>query len=126
MFWNRKTSNPFIKIIAPTLFRFRKSDRFEPDLYVEDGYILSEFGFDATVITIPGHSRGSIGILTASGKLLCGDLFDNADKPVLNSIMDDLEAANASVGKLRGLAVNTVYPGHGKPFPIEQFMKRNP
>lgn len=125
MFWNRKTSRTLIRMIAPILFRFGRSDRFEPDLYIEDGYALSEYGFDATVLTIPGHSKGSIGILTAGGNLLCGDLFDNTEKPALNSIMDDLAAANASVEKLRSLAVNTVYPGHGKPFPMEQFMKSN-
>jgi len=123
MFWNRKTSKTLIKIIAPILFRFSKSDRFEPDLFIDDGYAFSEYGFDATVLTIPGHSRGSIGIMTARGNLLCGDLFDNIDIPVLNSILDDFSAANASVEKLRSLAVNTVYPGHGKPFPMEQFMK---
>jgi len=125
MFWNRKSGNTLIRMMAPILFRFGKSNRFEPDLLIEDGYALSEYGFDATVLTIPGHSKGSIGILTAGGDLLCGDLFDNTDKPVLNSIMDDLAAANAGVGKLRGFAINTVYPGHGKPFPMEQFMKGN-
>jgi len=38
--------------------------------------------------------------------------------------MDDLSAANASVEKLKKLRVKTVYPGHGKPFPMEQFMKQ--
>jgi len=123
MFWNRKSGNTLIRMMAPILFRFGKSNRFEPDLYIEDGYALSEYGFDATVLTIPGHSKGSIGILTAGGDLLCGDLFDNTDKPVLNSIMDDLAAAHASVKKLGSFAINTVYPGHGKPFPMEQFMK---
>ena len=125
MFWNRKSGNTLIRMMAPILFRFGKSNRFEPDLYIEDGYALSEYGFDATVLTIPGHSKGSIGILTAGGDLLCGDLFDNTDKPVLNSIMDDLAAAHASVKKLGSFAINTVYPGHGKPFPMEQFMKSN-
>ena len=121
MFWNRKSGNTLIRMMAPILFRFGKSNRFEPDLYIEDGYALSEYGFDATVLTIPGHSKGSIGILTAGGDLLCGDLFDNTDKPVLNSIMDDLAAANASVKKLGSFAINTVYPGHGKPFSMELF-----
>ncbi len=123
MFWNRKSGNVLIKMIAPILFRFGKSNRFEPDLFIEDGYTLSEYGFDATVLAIPGHSRGSIGILTASGDLICGDLFDNTDKPVLNSIMDDLAAAHASVEKLESFAINTVYPGHGKSFPMEQFIE---
>jgi len=123
MFWNRKSGSTLIRVIAPILFNFGKSNRFEPDLYLEDGYALSEYGFDATVLAIPGHSKGSIGILTAGGDLVCGDLFDNTDKPVLNSIMDDSQAANASVEKLKSFAINTVYPGHGKPFPMEQFMK---
>jgi len=37
--------------------------------------------------------------------------------------MDDLSAANASVEKLKKLRIKTVYPGHGKPFPMELFMK---
>jgi glyoxylase-like metal-dependent hydrolase (beta-lactamase superfamily II) len=124
MFWNRKSGNALIKVIAPIVFRFGKADRFEPDLCIEDGYALSEYGFEAAVLTIPGHSKGSIGILTAGRDLFCGDLISNTDGPVLNSIMDDLAAANASLEKLRRLAINTVYPGHGEPFPMEQFMKR--
>ena len=123
MFWNRKSGSTLIRVIAPILFNFGKSNRFEPDFYLQDGYALAEYGFDATVLAIPGHSKGSIGILTAGGDLVCGDLFDNTDKPVLNSIMDDSQAANASVEKLKSFAINTVYPGHGKPFPMEQFMK---
>jgi len=54
-----------------------------------------------------------------------GDLLENRDKPSLNSIMDDLAAANASVKKLKRFEINTVYPGHGKPFLMEQFIKAN-
>jgi len=144
MFWNRKKGNFLIFLIrkiAPILIRFGKSDRFKPDLTIDDGYNLSEFGFDATVLSIPGHSRGSIGILTAGGDpsvgselalnevkglaLFCGDLLDNTDKPVLNSIMDDSLAANASIEKLKSIAINTVYPGHGAPFPLELFIKNH-
>jgi len=125
MFWNRKKGNILLGIIARILFRFGKKERFQPDLYIEDGYDLSEYGFDAKVLYIPGHSMGSMGILTADGDLFCGDLFENKDKPVFNSIMDDLTAANASVEKLKKLKINTVYPGHGKPFPMELFMKQS-
>lgn len=123
MFWNRKKGNILIRMMVPILFKFSKSERFKPDLYIEDGYDLSEYGFGAKVLHIPGHSKGSIGILTASGDLFCGDLLANRDKPVLNSIMDDSDAANASVEKLRSLKISTIYPGHGKPFPMELFIK---
>jgi len=125
MFFNRKKGNILIRMVVPIIFGFSKSKRFKPDLYIEDGYDLSEYGFDAKVLYIPGHSKGSIGILTAGGDLFCGDLLENTDKPVLNSLIDDLAAANASVEKLKKLKINTVYPGHGKPFPMELFIKNN-
>jgi hydroxyacylglutathione hydrolase len=123
MFWNRESGNTLIKMLAPVLFRFGKSKRFEADLFVDDGYTFSEYGFDASVPIIPGHSKGSIGIMTTNGDLFCGDLFDNTDNPMLNSIIDDPESAKTSVEKLRGFVVNTVYPGHGKPFSMEGFIR---
>ena len=125
MFWNRKKPFILIRMIAPILFRFGKKERFKPDLYIEDGYDLSDYGLDAKVLHIPGHSKGSIGVLTADGDLFCGDLLENKDKPVLNSIMDELAAANASVEKLKKLRIKTVYPGHGEPFLMERFIVRN-
>ena len=123
MFWKRKKGNFLLGMIARILFGFGKKERFKPDLYIGDRYDLSEYGFDAKVLHLPGHSKGSIGILTAGGDLFCGDLFENKDKPVLNSIMDDLAAANNSVEKLESLKISTVYPGHGKPFPMKLFIK---
>ena len=123
MFSNRRSGNALFRIIAPFLFRFAKSDRFVPDLHVHDGYDLSTFGFDARVIHIPGHSMGSIGILTAGGDLFCGDLLENHGQPALNSIMDDVAAANASVAKLEKLDIITVCPGHGDPFPMDLFIE---
>ena len=121
MFFNRKRPNVLIRRMIPILSGFGKSERFTPDLCVEDGDDLSEYGFDARVLHIPGHSKGSIGILTAGGDLFCGDLLVNTDKPVLNALMDDPVAGNASVGRLKSLEIGTVYPGHGKPFPMELF-----
>ena len=111
-------------VVLMSPFGFGKSERFKPDFYIEEGYEFSEYGFDAKVLYIPGHSRGSIGILTAGGDLFCGDLLTNMDKPALNSIMDDSEEANTSVKKLKSLKINTVYPGHGKPFPMGSFTKK--
>ena len=67
-------------VVLMSPFGFGKSERFKPDFYIEEGYEFSEYGFDAKVLYIPGHSRGSIGILTAGGDLFCGDLLENTDK----------------------------------------------
>jgi glyoxylase-like metal-dependent hydrolase (beta-lactamase superfamily II) len=95
-------------------------DTFEPSIYVEDGQPLAGYGLDATVLHLPGHTRGSIGVLTGDGDLFCGDLMDGMGKPSLQFFIDDMPAAQASLARLRGLVVHTVYPGHGKPFPLER------
>jgi len=123
MFWNREKSNILIKILAPAISGFGKSERFTPDVYVNDGDDLSEYGFDAKVIHIPGHSKGSIGILTPAADLFCGDLLENTGKPGLSSIMDAPSTANASLEKLNSLSIKTVYPGHGGPFQMEVLTK---
>lgn len=128
MFYNRKSGHILlrllIKITSSFIFGFGKAERFEPDFYVDDEFDLTEYGLDARVIRIPGHSRGSIGIITRGGDLFCGDLLTNGDagdQPNLNAIIDDKAAANASIERLKNLEIGTVYPGHGHPFPVEAF-----
>ena len=74
------------------------------------------------MIHIPGHSKGSVGLLSASGDLFCGDLLWNMRKPGLHFLVDDLAACNSSIQKLKGLNVKTIYPGHGSPFPFEKLI----
>jgi len=131
MNWNRKAKpdkiSIFFKIIIPIVSFFirpGKLDTFKPDLTINDGFDLSEYGFDAKVLHIPGHSKGSIGVLTAGGNLFCGDLIYNfLGTPGFPFYADDLADFNASVEKLKNLKINTVYPGHGKPFPINSLTK---
>lgn len=115
----------------PLMYRIMSSfikpgsfDTFKPDIYAEDGQDLSIYGCVARVYHLPGHTRGSIGVVTAAGDLFCGDLMDNMSKPRLEFFIDDMAAAKSSVAKLKELKVNTVYPGHGKAFSWEQFLKK--
>ncbi len=125
LFYNRN-ANFLMRIMGKIMLFFlrgglKKDDRFAPDFHIDDGYDLSEFGLDAKVIYLPGHSKGSIGILTSTGDLFCGDLLENTKKPSRNSLISDKGAFGASVEKLNGLKISMVYPGHGEPFPMEQF-----
>jgi hydroxyacylglutathione hydrolase len=125
MFWNRSSGNAILRFLVPVLYRFSKLNRFKPDVYMEEGYDFSKYGFDARALSIPGHSKGSIGILTAGGDLFCGDLLENLEKPATSSIMDNPVDCEASVEKLQGFGINTVYPGHGQAFPMEGFLKEH-
>jgi hydroxyacylglutathione hydrolase len=120
MFANRKKTKWLIRKLVPILFGFGRDEKCTPDVLLEDGADLSTYGLAAKVVHLPGHSKGSIGVLTSAGDLLCGDLFENVTQPGLNSIMDDLADARSSVDKLAAFNIRTVYPGHGKPFAWEQ------
>ncbi len=107
------------------LFRLKPADCFAPDVLIDDGYNLAGYGLDAQVQHLPGHSDGSIRVLTSQGDLLCGDLLKNTRHPAPGfGIFDQLEF-EATIEKLKSLNIHTVYPGHGKPFAWDQFMKNH-
>jgi glyoxylase-like metal-dependent hydrolase (beta-lactamase superfamily II) len=116
MFENRKQPNIFVRLLVPLFTGFGKAERFTTDLPVEDGYSMLDHGFDGRVVSLPGHSRGSIGLLTSESDLFCGDLFENTKMPLLNSLMDDADSGKASMERLNGMNIRTVYPGHGGSF----------
>ena len=64
--WNLKPTPDKFGLIFRVVSLFIKPgpfDTFEPDVYVEDEESLSDYGLDATVLRLPGHTKGSIGIL---------------------------------------------------------------
>ena len=127
MNWNRKPKpdriSPVMRLlnaIIPHISKAPEFDKFSPDLTIDEDFDLKAYGFDAQVLHIPGHSKGSIGILTSAGEFFCGDLFYSL--PAFY-YCDDLIDYNASVAKLKRYDIKIVYPGHGKPFPLDRFIK---
>jgi hydroxyacylglutathione hydrolase len=120
MFWNRKITSSLLKKLLPVFIRFGEKEQCTPDLFFQDGDSLAKYDLEAQVLNTPGHSTGSICILTSSGDLFCGDLLTNSTgEPMLNSMMYDKEAGDASYERLKTFSINMVYPGHGRPFPWE-------
>lgn len=116
MFVNRTRPNALLRALLPRLIGFGLPQRFTPDVLLGEGASLERYGLQARVISIPGHSQGSIGVLTADGDFLCGDLYQSIKRPGLNSLIDDRPAALASDTRVRKLGIRRVYPGHGDPF----------
>lgn len=121
MFLSRGSLPLLRRLMKPAmrLFRLRKRDRFTPDIFLDDGDRLDEYGLDATVLHVPGHSRGSIAVLTADGDLFSGDFLENRRRPALATLVDDAEALRAGFDRVVRLEIGTVYPGHGAPFPLD-------
>jgi len=91
-------------------------DSFKPDILLNDNQSLKDYGFDATVYHLPGHTKGSIGILTKEGNFFAGDIFFNRSKPAISYYIENETELMNSVKKITGMKINTIYPGHGKLF----------
>ncbi len=96
---------------------------FEPDLVLDAEIDLREFGVAARVVFTPGHTPGSISVLTQGGEIIVGDLLMGGyfggwlapTRPGLHYFVDDLDQVRASVRKVLELAPRIVHPGHGGP-----------
>ena len=91
-------SNVVRSLILPLVYkRMMKKfplDSFEPDLILSDGQNLIRSGFDSTVVHIPGHTMGSIGIVTADGDFFSGDTMNNRKRPTVADIVENENGAH--------------------------------
>ena len=100
-----------LKVLSQT-----KVTRPENRFFVKEGDTLAEYGFpDIKVVELPGHSKGSIGLLVADDALLAGDALDNWIRPGMGHLYTDLEAQKKTCEKIRSFGKRTYYYGHGKP-----------
>jgi hydroxyacylglutathione hydrolase len=90
--------------------------KFKPDILLTDGQSLSEYGLAAKIIHTPGHTPGSLCVLTDEGDLFAGDLFTNRKKPAEANIIENSGQLKSTMAKLKTLNIKMIYPGHGKPF----------
>jgi glyoxylase-like metal-dependent hydrolase (beta-lactamase superfamily II) len=127
-FNRRRKASPLSKVLRPLLFTLiikpmmKKFplEPFEPAIILSDGQHLMDYGFNATVFHIPGHTMGSIGILTADGDFFSGDTINNRKKPAVADTVENETALAKSLEKIRAMRIVNVFPGHGKPFPMAE------
>lgn len=126
--FNRKLNKTSTRIMARLVFGLpfaglSKSARFKPDVYIEDGDDFSEFGFLAKALHVPGHTKGSVAVLTEEGDLFCGDLLKSNGKAEKNKLVDDEAEMDESIERLKGMDIRKVYPGHGRAFKMEEMVQ---
>jgi len=89
----------------------------ETDSLLDDGDDLSPYGVDARTILVPGHSPGSLAMITTEGDAFVGDLFVNYGVPSQPLYLSDQKAWRQSYERLKALSPRMIYVGHGDPFP---------
>ncbi|MFV0412863.1 MAG: MBL fold metallo-hydrolase [Oscillospiraceae bacterium] len=90
---------------------------FEPDFYLRQGARLDQYGFAATVYELPGHTPGSIGFLTDSGRFFVGDAVMSLPLPGPARTYQNKAQLLASVQRIKNSPARVVYGGHGPPMP---------
>lgn len=95
--------------------RFRY-EAFEPDILLDEGQTLREFGFNARVIHTPGHTLGSLSLVLEDGILVIGDAMINQIRVGMPLYGEDTALAYDSLRKIAALHPRVLYSGHGEPF----------
>ncbi|MEV8093189.1 MBL fold metallo-hydrolase [Kitasatospora sp. NPDC085879] len=97
------------------------AEPFEPDILVRGETSLHDFGVNARIMPTPGHTAGSISVLTDDGDLVAGDLVANSfmglipGRPANPPFHDDPQRNLASLREMLALDPTRLHVGHGVP-----------
>lgn len=100
--------------------RFCAFEPAVPDVLVSTPISLEKHGFDARIIPTPGHTIGSLSVLTSVGNAFVGDIAVNM--PILGGqrytspFGYSARAMTASMENLIKEGARYFYPAHGRPF----------
>lgn len=108
-------------ILGGTRRNLYTAPAFTPSLFFEGGEDLGEYGVDAEVIALPGHTRGSLGLLVNGVDLIAGDAMFNVLRPTAARIFEDRTAMLESLDIIKGTACKTIHVAHGRPVPADSF-----
>ena len=103
-----------ILALSAKSLREDRAEAFEPAVYLEDGDTLNHYGVKATIVGLPGHTKGSIGILVDDSDLFVGDALMNMVYPTKSLLYGDRTEMMRSAAKIGTFKGATIHFGHGK------------
>ena len=122
--WGRVLRVPF-----GGLLRIMKLPPCPVDVRIDDdGLDLFTYGVSGRVIHTPGHSPGSLTVLTEDGAAYVGDMAMNGLPLTLKAGLpifgDQPEQMTDAWRRILDGRAESIYPAHGKPFPAEVMLSR--
>jgi glyoxylase-like metal-dependent hydrolase (beta-lactamase superfamily II) len=95
----------------------------EVDIAVKAPLDLNPYGADAQIILTPGHTTGSISVITAGGDAVVGDLIGGGlllglllpDRPRYHYWIANMAEVDTSLKALFTREIAQIYVGHGGP-----------
>ena len=102
--------------LSLTQLRKTKVERPSNRFFIKEGDTLEGYGFPGVkVVELPGHTKGSIGLLVPGSSLLAGDALDNWIRPAKGHLYCDKDALTKTCERIKSFGSLTVYYGHGNP-----------
>ena len=98
---------------------------FEIDMYLKDKQRIKRYGLDLKIISLEGHTKGSIGVLY-NNYLFAGDALVNRKRyPEIAYQNQDNKEAVKSYEKIINLAPEIIFVGHDKKITLEKLREKN-
>ncbi|SET80620.1 beta-lactamase [Lacrimispora sphenoides] len=96
-------------------FETDRIPEFIPEIFIGEGDWLKDYGINARIMGLPGHTRGSIGIDLDEKAVIVGDALMNMFYPGLSLVYWNRAEMLKSADKISALGARKVYFGHGSP-----------
>lgn len=106
-------------------FSSRPISEFNPDILLKDGDCLTDYGIDARIVSLSGHTEGSIGVDVEKRDLIVGDALMNMFYPTVSMLYHDKGKMLASAEKIGEMGKRTIYFGHGRPLANRLWIQKN-
>jgi hydroxyacylglutathione hydrolase len=104
-----------MEALLPLAELFFRPEPVTPDILLEDGDRLDNYGLEARVIHTPGHTLGSSCLIVEDRVGFVGDLLTAMGRPSLQRLLaEDWSLLRQSYARLQGIELERVYPGHGR------------
>jgi glyoxylase-like metal-dependent hydrolase (beta-lactamase superfamily II) len=96
---------------------------FEPDIVFDQESDLTSYGVNARILLTPGHTPGSISVMTGDQEVVVGDLLMGGwfggklfpKSPGSHYFVDDIAQWKDSIRKVLASGPRVIQPGHGGP-----------
>lgn len=98
-------------------FEQEKIEPFEPNVFFKDGDTLKDYGVNATIVELTGHTKGSIGIKVGTTDFIIGDALMNIFYPTTSMLYNDFHNMKESAKCISQFEQMMIHFGHGKSVP---------
>ena len=87
--------------------------QLNPSLFLKEGDSLENYGINATIVELPGHTEGSIGVMVGNTDFIVGDALMNIFYPSKSMLYNDRKGMEASASKVSNSEAKMIHFGHG-------------